>query len=136
MWNCWQLFQRKLILHLRLPLKPTGPGFEKSEMSLEISALSLFQGYCQSLALQAQMHRETSPSPESVVPFPLDGRSPQNVQRNYLLLCRLLSGKGNFPQPSLKLSLRTGLEGWICQAAVRADTEGSVSRQPELPLVT
>ena len=55
-------FHRKLNLHLRLPLKPTGPGFEKSEMSLEISALSLFWGYCQSLASKAQIRGETSPS--------------------------------------------------------------------------
>lgn len=69
MWNCRQLFHRKLILHLRLPMKPTGPGFEKSEMSLKISALSLFQGYCPSLAPKVQIHRETFPSPESLCLF-------------------------------------------------------------------
>lgn len=121
MWNCWQLFHRKPILRslpLRLPLKTY---FEKSEMSLEMFALFLFQSHCQSLALGAQMHRETSPSPESMLPFPLDHRAPQNVQRSCLLTCWLLTGKEDYPQPSLKLSLRTVLKGWICQRAVRAD---------------
>ena len=47
----------------------------------------------------------------------------------------VFSQKQKLPQPSLKLSLRTELEEWICQMAVRADTEGSISREPELPLV-
>lgn len=139
MWNCWQLFHRKAILHplhLKLPLKLRGLNFEKSEMSLEIFALSLFLSYCWSLAHQAQMHRETSPCSESMMPFPGDCKSPQNVQRSCFLLCWLLLRMGRLPQPSLKLSLRTVLEGWICQMAVRAYAEGSVSREPELPLVT
>lgn len=82
--------------------------------------------YCQSLALQAQMCRETSPSLESLVPFPLDCRAPQTVQRSCLLMCRLLSRKGEVPQPPLKLSLGTALQGWICQMAVRVDRGGSV----------
>lgn len=112
MWNCWQLFQRKLILHLRLPLKPTGPGFEKSEMSLEISALSLFQGYCQSLALQAQMHRETSPSPESVVPFPLDGRFPTKCAERLPLALSTSLRKGKL-SPTLSQAVTENRTGGV-----------------------
>lgn len=32
--------------------------------------------------------------------------------------CRLLSRKGEYPQPSLRLLLWTVVEGWICQMAV------------------
>lgn len=107
-----------------------GQPLKRVKISLEIFTPSLFHSYCQSLALQAQMCRETSPSLESLVPFPLDRRAPQTVQRNCLLMCWLLSRKGAFPQPPLKLSLGMVLQGWICQMAVRVDRGAASAGSP------
>ena len=85
--------------------KPPGPGFEKSGMSSEIFAPSLFQSYCQSLALQAQTRRGTSPSRTSVLPSPLDGRAPPNVQSS-CLLCWLLSRK-SLPSPLSAVAVKS-----------------------------
>lgn len=122
MGNCWQLFHRKPILHslpLRLPLKTY---FETSEMSLEMFELFLFQSHCQSLALGAQMHRETSPSPESMLPFPLDHRAPQKYAKKLSLDVLTPLWEGRLPPALSQAVIVSVLEGWICQMAVRADT--------------
>ena len=110
--------------------KPPGPGFEKSGMSLEIFALSLFQSRCQSLALQAQTRRGISPSRTSVMPSPLDGRAPPNVQSS-CLLCWLLSRKRESPQPSLSCRCeeyrRGGFATWLSELT-QAVSAGGLSR--------
>lgn len=52
---------------------------------------------------------------------PFHCRAPQTVQSCLLMCLRLLSRKGEFPQPPLKLSLGKILQGRICQMAVRVD---------------
>lgn len=133
-WNRWQLFHRKLIchpLHLRLPLRHKGSGFAKSEMSLEIFALSSSQGLCQSQAPQAQKFRETSSSLESMVPFSLDYRSHKMCKEVVSCTVDPSQERDSFPSPLLSghwgQYVRGGFAQWPWELTLMEVSAGSLT---------